>query len=181
MANAGGIVGRAAWNVVSQTLGVVSGSFAFILGLATAPVLIFLLNEGLRTDQGVPLRPLSGGVTHHLAGHSGYSRPDAGRIHPRSIDHGLDCRGDHNCRAVVARGALRLHPGHRRRLDRVGAHHRAVDRWSSRRVGNLGYRAGQNFSGSSCCTWSSNSWKTPFWCPGFRATPSDCIPSPSSW
>ncbi len=43
LANAGGIVGRAAWNVVYQTLGVVSGSFAFILGLATAPVLIFYL------------------------------------------------------------------------------------------------------------------------------------------
>ena len=43
LADAGGIVGRAAWNVVSQTLGVISGSFAFILGLATAPVLIFYL------------------------------------------------------------------------------------------------------------------------------------------
>ena len=43
LANAGSIVGRAAWNVFSQTLGVISGSFAFILGLATAPVLIFYL------------------------------------------------------------------------------------------------------------------------------------------
>lgn len=43
LANVGGIVGRAAWNVFSQTLGVISGSFAFILGLATAPVLIFYL------------------------------------------------------------------------------------------------------------------------------------------
>ena len=43
LAGAGGIIGAAAWNVVSQTLGVITGSFAFILGLATAPVLIFYL------------------------------------------------------------------------------------------------------------------------------------------
>lgn len=43
LAGAGGIIGAAAWNVVKQTLGVVTGSFAFILGLATAPVLIFYL------------------------------------------------------------------------------------------------------------------------------------------
>ena len=43
LAEAGSILGRAAWNVVSQTWGVVSGSFAFILGLATAPVLIFYM------------------------------------------------------------------------------------------------------------------------------------------
>ena len=43
MAGAGGIVGEAAWNVVKQTLGIITGSFAFILGLATAPVLIFYL------------------------------------------------------------------------------------------------------------------------------------------
>ena len=43
LAGAGGIVGEAAWNVVKQTLSIVTGSFAFILGLATAPVLIFYL------------------------------------------------------------------------------------------------------------------------------------------
>ena len=43
LADAGGIVGPAVWVVVSQTLSVVSGSFAFILGLATAPMLIFYL------------------------------------------------------------------------------------------------------------------------------------------
>lgn len=43
LAGAGGIIGAAAWNVVKQTLGIVTGSFAFILGLATAPVLIFYL------------------------------------------------------------------------------------------------------------------------------------------
>jgi predicted PurR-regulated permease PerM len=42
-ADAGGILLQAAWNIVKQTLGVISGSFAFILGLATAPVLIFYL------------------------------------------------------------------------------------------------------------------------------------------
>ena len=43
LAGAGGIVGEAAWNVVKQTLDIITGSFAFILGLATAPVLIFYL------------------------------------------------------------------------------------------------------------------------------------------
>ena len=43
LADAGGIIGSAAWNVAKQTLGIITGSFAFILGLATAPVLIFYL------------------------------------------------------------------------------------------------------------------------------------------
>ena len=43
LADAGGILLQAAWNVAKQTLVVISGSFAFILGLATAPVLIFYL------------------------------------------------------------------------------------------------------------------------------------------
>ena len=43
LAGAGGIIGSAAWNVAKQTLGIITGSFAFILGLATAPVLIFYL------------------------------------------------------------------------------------------------------------------------------------------
>ena len=43
LAGAGSIIGQAAWNVVKQTLGVVSGSFSFILGLATAPILVFYL------------------------------------------------------------------------------------------------------------------------------------------
>ena len=43
LADAGGIIGAAAWNVAKQTLGVIVGSFSFILGLAVAPVLIFYL------------------------------------------------------------------------------------------------------------------------------------------
>ena len=43
LSDAGGIIGEAAWNVISQTYNVVSGSFALILGLATAPVLVFYL------------------------------------------------------------------------------------------------------------------------------------------
>ena len=43
LANAGDIVGSTAWAVVEQTLGVITGSFAFILALATAPVLVFYL------------------------------------------------------------------------------------------------------------------------------------------
>ena len=43
LSGAGGIIGAAAWNVAKQTLGIITGSFAFILGLATAPVVIFYL------------------------------------------------------------------------------------------------------------------------------------------
>ena len=43
VANAGDIVGNAAWSVVEQTLGAITGSFALILALATAPVLVFYL------------------------------------------------------------------------------------------------------------------------------------------
>ncbi len=43
VSNAGGIVGEAVGRVASQTWQVVSGSFTLILGLATAPVLVFYL------------------------------------------------------------------------------------------------------------------------------------------
>ncbi len=43
LSDAGGIAGEAAWKVLSQTFSVISGSFALILGLATAPVLVFYL------------------------------------------------------------------------------------------------------------------------------------------
>ncbi len=43
LAQAGVIIGKAAWNIVVQTLGVISGSFSFVIALATAPVLIFYL------------------------------------------------------------------------------------------------------------------------------------------
>ena len=64
LANVGGILGDAAWNVVTQTLGVISGSFALVIGLATAPVLIFYLmkdSEPIQSSLYVPfpsaLRP----------------------------------------------------------------------------------------------------------------------------
>jgi predicted PurR-regulated permease PerM len=43
LAGAGSIIGAAAWNVAKQTLGIITGSFSFILGLAMAPVLVFYL------------------------------------------------------------------------------------------------------------------------------------------
>ena len=49
LSNAGGIVGDAVGRVVSQTWKVVSGSFALVLGLATAPVLVFYLMK----DSGI--------------------------------------------------------------------------------------------------------------------------------
>ena len=43
LVGAGNIIGETAWNVARQTLAIIAGSFAFVLGLATAPVLIFYL------------------------------------------------------------------------------------------------------------------------------------------
>ncbi len=43
LSDAGGIVGEAVGRVLSQTWSVVTGSFALVLGLATAPVLVFYL------------------------------------------------------------------------------------------------------------------------------------------
>ena len=48
LSNASGIVGDAVWNAVSQTWRTVSGSFALILGLSTAPVLVFYLIKDSR-------------------------------------------------------------------------------------------------------------------------------------
>jgi len=48
LSDAGSLVGDAAWNVVSQTWSTVSGSFALILGLSTAPVLVFYLMKDSR-------------------------------------------------------------------------------------------------------------------------------------
>ena len=64
LSNAGGLMGDAALNIASQTLGAITGSFSFIIGLATAPVLIFYLmkdadpiRESLYTPFPAKLRP----------------------------------------------------------------------------------------------------------------------------
>ena len=49
LSNAGGLVGESVGRVVSQTWRIISGSFALILGLATAPVLVFYLMK----DSGI--------------------------------------------------------------------------------------------------------------------------------
>lgn len=54
LTDAGDIVGRTAWNVVEQTLGVIAGSLSFVLALATAPVLVFYLMK----DSGLITRSL---------------------------------------------------------------------------------------------------------------------------
>ena len=43
LANMGGIVVNAAWNVLPSTIGLISGTFALIIGLATMPLLIFYM------------------------------------------------------------------------------------------------------------------------------------------
>lgn len=71
LAEAGDIVGSAAWSVVQQTFGVITGSFAFILGLATAPVLVFylmkdstLITQSLRKPFPSALRPYVTDLIH---------------------------------------------------------------------------------------------------------------------
>lgn len=71
LADVGGIVGSAAWNVVEQTFGVITGSFAFILGLATAPVLVFylmkdsaMITRSLQTPFPSSLRPYVSDLIH---------------------------------------------------------------------------------------------------------------------
>ena len=66
LAGAGGTVTDAAWNVVSQTVRVVSGSFAFILGLATAPVLIFYLMKDSSAIRESLYLPFPSGLRPYL-------------------------------------------------------------------------------------------------------------------
>lgn len=65
LANAGSTVSESAWDVVTQTVRVVSGSFTVLLGLATAPVLVFYLmkdSAAIRSSISSPfpgaLRPI---------------------------------------------------------------------------------------------------------------------------
>jgi predicted PurR-regulated permease PerM len=48
LSDAGGIVGESVSGVVSQTWSVITGSFALVLGLATAPMLVFYLMKDSR-------------------------------------------------------------------------------------------------------------------------------------
>ena len=66
LAGAGGTVTDAAWNVVSQTVRMVSGSFAFILGLATAPVLIFYLMKDSSAIRESLYLPFPSGLRPYL-------------------------------------------------------------------------------------------------------------------
>ena len=66
LADAGDIVGSAAWSVVEQTLGIVTGSFAFILALATAPVLVFYLMKDARSITQSLYAPLPAALRPYL-------------------------------------------------------------------------------------------------------------------
>ena len=66
LAGAGGVVGDAAWRVVSQTIGVVSGSFALVLGLVTAPVLVFYLMKDSGMIRSSLYSPFPESVRPHL-------------------------------------------------------------------------------------------------------------------
>ncbi len=66
LGNAGGILGEAALNVGAQTLSVVSGSLAFIIGLATAPVLIFYLMKDSDTIRSAFYTPFPAALRPYL-------------------------------------------------------------------------------------------------------------------
>ena len=64
LADMGGVVVNAAWQVVPRTFGLISGTFSLIIGLATMPMLIFYLvkdspaiSSGLLTPFPKALRP----------------------------------------------------------------------------------------------------------------------------
>ena len=66
LADAGQIVGNAAFNVAQQTLGVITRSFAFVLALATAPVLVFYLMKDSRLITRSLQYPFPGDLRPHL-------------------------------------------------------------------------------------------------------------------
>ena len=66
LSNVGGVLGEAAWNVVTQTLGVISGSFALIIGLATAPILIFYLMKDSEPIQSSLYAPFPSALRPYL-------------------------------------------------------------------------------------------------------------------
>ena len=66
IAGAGGMAGEAALKVVSQTFGVVTGSFAVILGLSTAPVLVFYLMKDSEKIRASLYSPLPESIRPHI-------------------------------------------------------------------------------------------------------------------
>ena len=96
LAGAGGIVGNAAWKVVSQTIQVVSGSFSRVLGLATAPVLVFYLmkDSGIKR---VPVLSFPEGNPRVPEGSDRNRRPLHRRIYLGADHPGTDRRDRSNC------------------------------------------------------------------------------------
>ena len=66
LAGAGGILARAARNLVSKTWGVVSGSFSLFLGVATAPVLIFYMMKDSGQVKSSLCAPFPASLRPHL-------------------------------------------------------------------------------------------------------------------
>ena len=114
LADAGDIVGNTAWSVVEQTLGIITGSFSFILALATAPVLVFYPDEGLQPHHGVTARPTSRGPAPLLPGPAGHRGPHDGGLHSRAARPGVG-RRDHCGRGAAGAGhSLCRRTGHHR-------------------------------------------------------------------
>ena len=66
LAGAGSILAGAAKTLISRTWGVVSGSFALFLGIATAPVLIFYMMKDSGQVKSSLCAPFPAGVRRHL-------------------------------------------------------------------------------------------------------------------
>ncbi len=66
LANMGGIVIDAAWQVLPRTFGLVSGTFALIIGLATMPVLIFYMTKDSSQIGYAMLAPFPKALRPHL-------------------------------------------------------------------------------------------------------------------
>lgn len=68
LSDAGGLAADAAWNVVSQTFQLISSSFSLILGLATAPVLVFYLMKDSSKIRESLYTPFPDALKPHVEG-----------------------------------------------------------------------------------------------------------------
>lgn len=95
VANMGGIVFDAVWQVLPRTFGLVSGTFALIIGLATMPVLIFYMTKDSGDIGSAILTPFPRALRPYLV--------DVGKIVDRTIGGYL--RGQFILALIVAGAA----------------------------------------------------------------------------
>ena len=91
LADAGGIIGAAAWNVVKPDPGDNYRLLCVYPGTGHGAGAGLLPDEGLQPHSRVPARALSVRGTSLPEGHPGHCRPDPGRLHSRAAYAGRNC------------------------------------------------------------------------------------------